>query len=148
MILDEERLGRTARIANYLGQARRLGVLAPEADGENSADVRVARQGKHQADGVLVVVAAWKADDVGIGLTLRDGVGDKLRALHGVHHQQQIADTFASVRAFVAGPMQVRQIRCVTHSASRFSRPILRPIRRSRGRAYCGSCAGGPTRPR
>ena len=32
------------------------------------------RQREHQTDGVLVVIATGKADDVRVGLTLRDGV--------------------------------------------------------------------------
>ena len=71
--------------------------LAPETDGEDSAYVRMPRQGEHQADGVLVVVTAGEADDVGIRLILYDGVGNKLRALHGVDHQQQVADAFLAL---------------------------------------------------
>ena len=62
------------------------------------------REREHEADGVGIVVAAGKTDDVDVFLTRRDGVGDMLRALHRVDDEHEIADALASVGSQVAGP--------------------------------------------
>ena len=62
------------------------------------------REREHEPDGVGVVVAAWKADDVDVFLARRNGVGDVLRALNGVDDEHEIANAIAPIGSQVAGP--------------------------------------------
>ena len=107
VLLNEKGLGRTAGGAHRLGDAVRLRVLAAEAHGEHAADVGMRGQREHEADGVVVVVAAGEADDVRVGLVFGDLLRHEARALDGVDHEQMIANAFAAVGAEVAGPNAV-----------------------------------------
>ncbi len=97
VLLNEERLRRPAGLPHGLGDAVRLRVLAAETDAEHAADVGMRGQRQHEADGVVVVVAAGEADDVHVRLAFGDLLRHEARALHGVDHEQVIADAFAAV---------------------------------------------------
>ena len=97
-------IGGPAGIADCFGEPFGLGVLAAEADGEDGADIGMASQGEHEADGEGVVVAAGEADDVSVFLAAGDFLGDVAGALHGVDDQHEIAHAFTAILAKVALP--------------------------------------------
>ncbi len=81
-----------------------LRVFAAQADGENRADVGMPAEREHEADGVRIVVAAGKADDMGVRFIAGDGVGDELGALNGVDYERDVADPLFAVGAEEGGP--------------------------------------------
>src|SRR5580658_10176910 len=122
-----------------LGNPGWLRVFAAEADGENGSNIRMASQGEQQTDRVFVVIAAGKANNVGIRFTFGDRMRNELSALNGVDHKKKIPDSFAAICTQVALP------ECFRHTAS----PSL-PLTQYRAkkiahRTGCGSYADEPT---
>ena len=148
VFLNEKGLSRAAGGAHGFGDAMRLRILAAETHSKHAADVGMRGQRQHQADGVVVVVAAGKADDVRVWLVFGDLLRNEAGALHGVDHQQLIANAFAAIGAEVAGPNPIcgaggnafRHRRCLP------ARRCGRRSGRSARRAGCGSCGDAPTR--
>ena len=93
----------THRLGDFFG----LRVFTTQSHGQNRANIGMPRQSQHETNGIRVVVATRKADDMNIVFAGRNRVSDMLRAFHRVNHQNQIADSLAAVRAQVTGPTVV-----------------------------------------
>jgi hypothetical protein len=80
---------------------------------------------EHQPHGVLIVIAAGKADHMHIVFAGRDRVSDMLRALDRINDQHEIPHALSSVSALVAGPSSIAGHR--DHHISRGRSPKARP---------------------
>src|SRR5579862_5656153 len=85
-----------------------LRVFATETYAQDATNVRMRGEGQHEADCVVVVVAAGESDYVHVRLALRDLLRDKARALDRVDHEEVIANAFAAVFAEIALPGSVK----------------------------------------
>ena len=106
LLLDKEPVRRLSFLGRNFGQPFRLHVLAAESDSQHGTDVWMTDQRDDLADGILIVRAAIKADELDIG-TAGTGdqlPGDKFRAFHGIDDQYPVANAFFTIGPGKAGP--------------------------------------------
>ena len=102
-LLQVKRLGRAAVGPREVADAVRLDIFAAVADDEYGADVRMDAVGQHALHDGLIVQTCERAGDVDVPVLrlkmCRNGLCDVLAALHGVEHEDLVADALAAVRA-------------------------------------------------
>lgn len=85
-----------------VADAVRLDIFAAVADDEHGADIRMDAVGQHALHDCLIVQTCERAGDIDVPVLRlkmrRDGLCDVLAALHGVEHEDLVADALAAVR--------------------------------------------------
>ena len=148
-LLQVKRLGRAAVGPREVADAVRLDIFAAVADDEHGADVRMNAVGQHALHDGLIVQTCERAGDIDVPVLRlkmrRDGLCDVLAALHGVEHEDLVADALAAVRAEPGladrfcfhGVFLLSTAHRRRPPAGRSRRPALRRARQSR----CACCA-------
>src|SRR5439155_24447890 len=93
-------------------------------------DIRMPSQREHQADGILIVVATRKPNDVDVSLPLRDRMRDVPRALDGVNDEHQVPHALTAVGPLVASPGWINDVAHLTRPRQRRFNRRFRRLRR------------------
>ena len=106
LVLDEEPVRDLALLLRDPAEPFRLDVFAAQADGQHGADIRMADEADEQVDGVLVVRAAVKAQQLNVAAAALpdDLLRDKFRAFDRVDDEHAVADALFAILAGIALP--------------------------------------------
>ena len=111
LVLDEHPAGGLALFLGDLRQPLRLHILAAQTHRQHCAHIGVTDEADEQVDGILVIGAAVKAQQLHVGVVAfcHDLLRHKLGTLDRVDHQHPVPDALAAVFAGVAEPGEALQ---------------------------------------